>query len=554
MKKLFVIAIGGTGMRCLESFVHLCAMGMFDGQEIDILTLDTDQSNGNKARVENLIDLYNAVKTHGGDKGGKPNVKTFFSAKLNLYKFFTDYGSSNYKQISRLSEGTNEQISNNKIISDLFLDGGTVQEFNLSHGYRAQTHLGSLLMYHAFVESARRMKTGLNVQAQDLALDNFVTKISNSGVHARVFIFGSIFGGTGASSIPVVPNALQEFLRIRSDGNQTIDPTKTKFSASLLTEYFIFNKPDDKQKDSKDDSVIADSSFFSLNSQAALQFYQNDPTVQKVYRSLYHVGWPVEKKSLDEAGSRGKVITGGANQSNGCHVVELLCACAAYDFFNQKGDLDNEKANYYYRAVEVMDGGKFRFTFEDLSGNMGNAGKEFANRFGAFLSLAHIILGKYEAAKGVAEGKNGFRGIIDRLEKDDIKDFSHISDAEIRKINEYFRYFGYESKEGLLDGWICQVRRSVNGIFLFSDNAFPITEKDLQKIKIDKLFHDEKNHWNVKFMSNPDDTFVGRLVESCKGSIKGGGQNSAGLTTTKEKIFGHLLETLSELQKFDLAK
>ena len=33
MDKLFVIAIGGTGMRCLESFVHLCAIGMFDNEE-----------------------------------------------------------------------------------------------------------------------------------------------------------------------------------------------------------------------------------------------------------------------------------------------------------------------------------------------------------------------------------------------------------------------------------------------------------------------------------------------------------------------------------------
>ena len=33
MAKLFVIAIGGTGMRCLESFVHLCAIGMFDNHD-----------------------------------------------------------------------------------------------------------------------------------------------------------------------------------------------------------------------------------------------------------------------------------------------------------------------------------------------------------------------------------------------------------------------------------------------------------------------------------------------------------------------------------------
>ena len=53
--KLFLIAIGGTGMRCLEAFTHLCAIGMFDNEEIEILTIDTDQLNGNKARSEELV-------------------------------------------------------------------------------------------------------------------------------------------------------------------------------------------------------------------------------------------------------------------------------------------------------------------------------------------------------------------------------------------------------------------------------------------------------------------------------------------------------------------
>ncbi len=64
--KLFVIAIGGTGMRCLEAFTHLCAVGMFDDQEIEVLTLDTDQNNGNKAKVEQLIGLYSRVKSSDG--------------------------------------------------------------------------------------------------------------------------------------------------------------------------------------------------------------------------------------------------------------------------------------------------------------------------------------------------------------------------------------------------------------------------------------------------------------------------------------------------------
>ena len=32
--KYFVISIGGTGMRCVEAFTHLCAMGMFGNKEI----------------------------------------------------------------------------------------------------------------------------------------------------------------------------------------------------------------------------------------------------------------------------------------------------------------------------------------------------------------------------------------------------------------------------------------------------------------------------------------------------------------------------------------
>jgi hypothetical protein len=217
--KLFIIAIGGTGMRCLESFTHLCSIGMFDNQEIEILTLDTDQTNGNKAKVEELIRLYNRIKTYGTVEGGTPNTNTFFSAKLNLHRFWTNYsgaGRENYKNLSQITKGTPEQQVKNKLISDLFLETNSVQEFNLAHGYRAQTHLGSMLMYHGIIEAARNIVKGTNVQPEEKELETFITKLVRAGGHARIFILGSIFGGTGASSIPVIPKALQDFVKIRS--------------------------------------------------------------------------------------------------------------------------------------------------------------------------------------------------------------------------------------------------------------------------------------------------------------------------------------------------
>lgn len=70
---LYLIAVGGTGMRCLESFVHLCAIGMFADKEIKILTIDTDAANGNKRRAEELVNRYIRIK---GDS--KASSETFF--------------------------------------------------------------------------------------------------------------------------------------------------------------------------------------------------------------------------------------------------------------------------------------------------------------------------------------------------------------------------------------------------------------------------------------------------------------------------------------------
>ena len=120
--KLFVIAIGGTGMRCLESFVHLCAIGMFDNEEIEVLTLDTDQANGNKGRVEQLIELYNRIKSNETNNinGGEPNVDTFFSAKINLHRFFTNYTDQSrktYRLLSSMQNATAEQRGFGKPVS-----------------------------------------------------------------------------------------------------------------------------------------------------------------------------------------------------------------------------------------------------------------------------------------------------------------------------------------------------------------------------------------------------------------------------------------------------
>lgn len=545
--KLFVIGIGGTGMRCLEAFTHLCAIGMFDNQEIEILTLDTDQLNGNKTKTENLISLYSRIKTSdSGPVGGTPNANTFFSAKLNLHKFWTDYSKterSNYRSISNLEVGDPEKKKANKLVSDLFLDENTVQEFNLSHGYRAQTHLGSHLMYHAFIESARNLASGSNVTVQDKDLEVFMNKLNEAGkIGARVFVFGSIFGGTGASSIPVIPKAFQDFIKIRSGGKSTIDFSKTKFGSTLLTEYFTFKKPDAKQMSTKDNSVIADSSFFPLNSQAALQFYQNDPTVQRTYKTMYHIGWPIESKKFGQDDSI--TITGGEDQKNPCHITEMLCACAAYDFMTKTTGFDVDKAEYLYKAIEFKDN-SFNFSFNDFVGVENKAGDIFANRLGALFSLAHIVLTKNGAAFS-ADDKSGMRAFITQLEQAKLTLYSTLTNEECANLNDYFRYFAYSfNSEQFYPGWIYQVRSTVSpGTFMFNTDAFTSNPKELNNLDVGTLFSDSKNHWpKGNLLSNRYDHFVKTLIEVTP-------DPSQKVGTTKEKFLAHIYNAITKSQNF----
>lgn len=545
--KKLIVAIGGTGMRCLESFVHLCAIGMFDNEEIEILTLDTDRTNGNKGRVEQLIDTYNRIKSNSADNidGGSPNADTFFSAKLNLYKFATDYSEktrSTYANLAKLSEGTPEDIRDNQALSDLFLERDTVQNFDLDHGYRAQTHLGSFLMYHGIVEAARNMRKGDDKLAEEeKSLRKFLLKLLENSENARVFVFGSVFGGTGASSIPIIPVAFRDAIKTL-DGKSTLDLRKVKFGSTLLTEYFSFRKPSKSERDTE--HIIADANFFALNSQAALQFYQGDPTVKECYRRLYLIGWPLECKPLDEGGQdTTKTVTGGAEQKNDCHVAELLSAAAAYDFFNQKDDtLGNASATYLYRSAP-FNGNSFNFTGADF---FGNDGEKFEMKLGAFFSFTHIILG----FNGGAGNSEGTKKLVERLKVHNINDYNDISLDQLKEIDHYFQSFAYsiEGSGKLKLGWIYQIYKSIlPGKFIFKGSAFESKVTSIASVDPGDIFEDTKHRWEKgKFgLQSRIDTFFGNFTDNKDAEPR----NEQKVNTKKEKLLALMYNAIKIAQK-----
>lgn len=105
MAAYFLIGVGGTGMRCLESFVHLCALGLCDHKEVHLLSVETDFQNGNKNRSDQLIGLYQSVRKGSDGAQIAPQSGTFFSAQLHYYRFATQYTQSKADATLRKNAG-----------------------------------------------------------------------------------------------------------------------------------------------------------------------------------------------------------------------------------------------------------------------------------------------------------------------------------------------------------------------------------------------------------------------------------------------------------------
>ena len=71
----YVIGIGGTGAKCVEALIHLCAAGLMpdrkNGQgqplgkeDLYVAFVDSDVSNGSLERAQITLNQYNACKSN----------------------------------------------------------------------------------------------------------------------------------------------------------------------------------------------------------------------------------------------------------------------------------------------------------------------------------------------------------------------------------------------------------------------------------------------------------------------------------------------------------
>lgn len=311
-RRVFVFCIGGTGLRVMKSIVMLLAAGYSTkGYTLIPILIDPHQDLTEKTELDKLIDDYRKIYNKVTDHDAQPSLEGFFGTKLQRLE-----------ELDALQNPTNENsmadqrpfteyldlVPMDKQDINQFLVQTLYSEHNLnsklSVGFKGNPNVGTVVLNDMIGSS-----------------DWFEGVQRHCEKNDRIFIIGSIFGGTGASGYPLLEKKIRD-----SIGYPKLQ--KAVMGAVAVLPYFALNDPATTGSD-------IDSANFVTKAKAALGYYEH--TVKSDY--LYYIG----ESELRESYQNDEI-----KQDNPAHFIELVAATALFHFL----ELDRpETTQYYSRAI-----------------------------------------------------------------------------------------------------------------------------------------------------------------------------------------------------------
>lgn len=322
MAKTYIFAIGGTGARVLRSFAMLLAAGCkgtSNQEDIVPVIIDYDLENGSTEETQKIFKCYQKIHNQAfppnftpSNEGKKAVTETFFCTPVQRLK---DISADKRKLKGEMFEVHLEPNDVKRSFGE-HIGFSTINEVN---GTQPTRYL---------LEALYDTSDGVNAELE-LSLDKGFKGCPNIGcvvtrnlteteeikqfltmLHQddRVLIIGSIFGGTGASGIPM----LLDLLTDQQDGAGHICP----IGVIAVEPYFKVT--------SSSESVI-NSDTFVAKTKAALMAYDRGNSVNRQADYIYYVGDDKTSVALPN-------FEGGKEQRNPAHLVELISAICAMHF------------------------------------------------------------------------------------------------------------------------------------------------------------------------------------------------------------------------------
>ncbi len=307
MAKLYFFAIGGTGARILRALTHLMASGLTLGDFTLVpVVIDADQNNGDTRRALNALNLYRRIRE--GYASEVPQGGDFFATEVmrpgealgthggsvhELSEFrlaLQEVHTQSFKDYIRLSAMSPESQAMARL---LFSEADLGSDMEV--GFEGRPHMGTVV---------------LNQLPQSAYYRNFA---QNFGANDRIFIAGSIFGGTGAAGLPILVKNIRE---ANLNGSVAANLRNAPIGALVALPYYGL-------QDAKTGLGI-DGHKFRTMAKAALSYYEKNLIKNGSINSLYTIG--------DDPHAQYPNEKGGDKQTNPAHFVELASALALADF------------------------------------------------------------------------------------------------------------------------------------------------------------------------------------------------------------------------------
>lgn len=332
--RTFIFGIGGTGSRVMRSLAMLLAAGAKGANSKDVIIpiiIDYDLDNHDTCEVRDILkcyeEIHNVAFPNSNDDQVDPeffcaNIKRLNSlqegatidqrADYQLYLEESDTSVTfaehiNFSQLSS-SNGLDKTADLLKALYDNSGkdDPNTELNMNLKKGFKGCPNIGCVVTKS--LTSSKELRSFISMlNAQD-----------------RVIVIGSIFGGTGASGIPMILDLIR-------GTNKT---QNVPVAVIAVTPYFNV---------SKDTSSAIDSDTFMAKTKAALDAYDLGQSVNRQSTFLYYVG--DNYKSGEYKNSEG-----GKSQNNPAHIVELVAATMALHFMDAN---INDQENLKYQSLDI---------------------------------------------------------------------------------------------------------------------------------------------------------------------------------------------------------
>jgi Tubulin like len=305
---LYAIGIGGTGAKCLEALTQVSAIGLLTEQPLKILFVDADETNGNLERARTSLSIYQ--RCHHLMLGDKQQC-AWLKTPINSYGLWSPFGHASVNKNLGSFFHYNSLKQNNPTLSHLFdvLYTQEEREANLDVGFRGRPAIGSAVMSRVDLDSLA-----------EVPWSNLVEQVKadvGSGKSPKILLYGSIFGGTGASGLPTLGRLIANKLekeKVRE---------RVKIACLFVLPYFGFApKPGEDTN-----GVYARSEQFLLNTEAALRYYVNQA---QQFDTVYLLG----NQNL----SQYEFSIGKNTQRNEPHFIELYAALAARHFLRETPD------------------------------------------------------------------------------------------------------------------------------------------------------------------------------------------------------------------------